>query len=159
MVRVEETIEVFAPVGLVSAYVSDFANTAELDPGVAAATRVTEGPIGPGTRYDVDVLFMGVRSPMSYEILLHDPSERVVLRGESSNVVALDDIRFVAVTSTRTRIHWQLDLSLRGVRAMAEPWMTPRFHQLGRKAMKGLTAAFETGVAPRMHVVSARGHA
>lgn len=159
MVRVEQCIDVPAPVEMASAYVAEFAHTAEWDPGVAAARRLTHGPLGAGTRYRVDVVFMGMRSPMDYEVLLYEPGERVVLRGESSTVVGLDDIAFEALSDDRTRIRWRLDLSLRGFRAMTEPWMSPLFHQLGRNAMKGLSSAFEKGVAPPLHVVAARAHA
>lgn len=142
MTQVKEELEVARPLQEVFDFVGDFANTKDWDPGVADARQVTAGPIGIGTRYEVDVLFNGRKLPMTYEVTEWDPPSRVVLKGEGSTVRALDEIRFEA-TATGTRIHYLADLRLKGVLSLAEPLLKGRFEEIGRKAMAGMKRAVE----------------
>lgn len=138
----KEILEVARPLDEVFAFVGDFANTREWDPGVADARKVTEGPIGVGTRYAVDVVFNGRQLPMTYEVTGWDPPNRVVLKGEGSTVTAVDDIRFEAVPSG-TRIRYSADLRLKGLLKLAEPLLGKRFDKTGKAAMAGMRRALE----------------
>ena len=142
MPLLQETLEVDRSLDEVFAFVGDFANTKEWDPGVADARMVTEGPIGIGTRYAVDVVFDGRTLPMTYEVTEWDPPNRVVLKGEGSTVTAVDDIRFEA-TPTGTRISYSADLRLKGLLRFAEPLLKGRFDETGRRAMAGMRRALE----------------
>jgi len=138
----KETLEVARPLDEVFAFVGDFANTKDWDPGIADARRITDGPIGVGTRYAVDVVFSGRRLPMTYEVTAWDPPNRVVLKGEGSRVAAVDEIRFEA-TPAGTRIHYSADLRLKGFLKLAEPFMGKRLDQTGKDAMAGMRRALE----------------
>jgi carbon monoxide dehydrogenase subunit G len=141
MPLLQETLEVDRPLDEVFAFVGDFANTKEWDPGVADAANVTEGgEIGVGTRYRVDVVFGGRTLPMTYEVTAWDPPNRVVLRGEGSTVTAVDDIRFEAIDAG-TRIRYSADLRLKGLLKLAEPFLKGRFDRTGREAMAGMRRA------------------
>jgi carbon monoxide dehydrogenase subunit G len=137
-----ETLEVERPLDDVFAFIGDFANTRDWDPGVSDASKITEGPIGVGTRYLLDVVFGGRTLPMTYEVTVWDPPNRVVLRGEGSTVTAVDDIRFEA-TEAGTRIRYSADLRLKGLFRFAEPFLKGRFDETIRKAMAGMKAALE----------------
>lgn len=143
MPLLKETMEVDRPLDDVFAFVGDFANTKDWDPGVADASKITDGPIDVGTTYRVDVLFNGRKLPMTYEVTAWDPPNRVVLRGEGSTVTAVDDIRFEA-TDTGTRIHYSADLRLKSVLRLVEPLLKGRFDETGRKAMAGMKRALES---------------
>jgi len=140
MPLLKETLDVDRPLEDVFAFIGDFANTKDWDPGVTNASKITDGPIGVGTRYHVDVVFGGRTLPMTYEVTAWDPPNRVVLRGEGSTVTAVDDIRFEA-TQGGTRIRYSADLRLKGVLKIAEPFFKGRFDETGRKAMAGMRAA------------------
>ncbi len=142
MPLLKETLEVDRPLEDVFAFVGDFVNTKEWDPGVADASTITEGPVRGGTRYRVDVIFGGRRLPMTYEVTTWDPPNRVVLRGEGSTVTAVDDIRFEP-TQAGTRIRYSADLRLKGLLKLAEPFLKGRFDETGRKAMEGMRRALE----------------
>ncbi len=142
MALLQEELEVDRPLEAVFDFVGDFANTKDWDPGVADARKVTDGPIGVGTRFAVDVLFNGRKLPMTYEVTEWDPPNRVVLKGEGSTVRAVDDIRFDP-TPTGTRIHYSADLRLKGVLSLVEPFLKGRFDETGRKAMAGMRSALE----------------
>ena len=59
MINLRETIEVPRLVDDVFSYVSNFANAAQWDPGVAEATKTSPGRIGVGTVFNLRVRFGG----------------------------------------------------------------------------------------------------
>ena len=104
--------------------------------------------MGVGTRYDLIVIFGERRLPMSYEVAVFDPPHRVVLRGTGQTVTAVDDIRFDPEPPC-TRIRYIADLRLKGIARVVEPLLRGRFHETGRRAMAGMTAAFASRSGPR----------
>ncbi len=140
MIRLHETIDVPRPIDDVFAYVSDFCNAAQWDPGVADSRKASQGPIAIGTTFKLRVKF-GPRSiPMTYVVREYDPPKRVVLEGEGDSVHALDDIAF-AVTPRGTRITYTADISLLGASRIVEPWLTGALDRVGKNAVRGLQAA------------------
>ncbi len=125
----------------VFAYVADFANLSEWDPGIAESHRTDDGPLGVGARFHVGVQVGPRVAPMEYRITAYEPPGRVVLEGEGSTVRAVDDIRFTDAAEGRTRIEYRADISLRGALRFAEPFMRGTMRKVGRKAMAGLEAA------------------
>jgi len=142
MVVLREELEVDAPLEDAFAFVGDFANSVEWDPGVAESRNVTGEPVGVGTRYDLTVVFGDRRLPMTYEVTVFDAPNRVVLRGTGSTVDAVDDIRFEP-TPRGTRIRYMADLRLKGLFRVVEPLMRGRFKDTGDRAMAGMKRAFE----------------
>ena len=55
--RLRKEIEVGRSVADVFDYVADFSNAAEWDPGIAEATKVTDGQVRMGSEFDVVALF------------------------------------------------------------------------------------------------------
>ena len=141
MVVLREELDVDVPVEEAFAFVGDFANAQGWDPGVESSRNATGSPVGIGTRYDLIVIFGDRRLPMTYEVTVFDPPHRVVLRGTSSTVTAVDDIRFEPRPSG-TRVRYTADLRLKGVARIAEPLLRGRFRATGRRAMAGMAAAF-----------------
>lgn len=140
MTVLRRTLDVAKPLDEVFAFVGDFSNTAAWDPGVAMARRVTDGPIGVGTRYDLEVRFNDRVRPMTYTVTAWEPGRRVVLEGTGSTVTATDEIGFEA-TPTGTRIHYSADIRLRGPLRILEPLMGRRFRALADDAMAGMRRA------------------
>lgn len=142
MPLLRETLEVARPLDDVFAFVGDFANTKDWDPGVEDARKVTDGPIRVGTRYEVDVVFNGRKLPMTYDVEVWEPPHRVVLRGDGKTIRAVDDIRFEA-TAGGTLIRYSADLRLKGLLSLLEPLMKKRFAHTGEAAMDGMRQALE----------------
>ena len=126
------------PIDDVFAYVADFSNTADWDPGVSSARRTGEGPIGEGATFEVQAVFMGQKVPMSYRIVAYEPPTRLVLEGTSSSSEARDELWFAPAPDGKTRITWILDLKLQGAAALAEKVFAPMVHRLGQVALDGL---------------------
>ena len=81
MTTLRERIETPLPIDEAFAYVADFANSQEWDPGVATAERLDTGPVGVGSRYRLGVRMGGRVAPMEYRISVFEPPTRVVLTG------------------------------------------------------------------------------
>lgn len=147
MIRLREMIEVPRPIDEVFAYTSNFGNAAQWDPGVADSSKVSAGPIGIGTAFELRVRF-GARSiPMTYVVRECDPPTRVLLEGKGDSVHALDDIAFAA-TPRGTRITYTADISLLGALRVVEPLLKGALDSVGKKAVGGLRAALSDDVAP-----------
>jgi carbon monoxide dehydrogenase subunit G len=137
MTRLQERIQTSLPIEEAFAYVADFANAQEWDPGVETAERIDEGPVGVGARYQLGV-YRGKRvAPMDYEITTFEPPHRVVLVGSGSGVSATDDIRF-ASTGNGTTIDYSADIRLGGLLRLAQPFLGGAFDKVARNAADGM---------------------
>jgi carbon monoxide dehydrogenase subunit G len=137
MTVVHRTIEVPVEPERAFDYVADFSTTAEWDPGVVAAARLDDDPIGVGTRFSVTSAFGDRQLPLVYEITTYERPARVVLIGTGRMFRGEDEIAFTP-TSTGTRIDYRADLTLTGLARLAQPFMRGRFEQLADRAMAGL---------------------
>lgn len=121
------------------AYLADFANTAEWDPGVAEARRLTPAPTAVGSRFEVTALFRGRRQRFEYVVTEFDEGSRIALQGEGAKARSVDAIT-VAASGSGTRITYEADLRLKGVYRVAEPFFRSTFRQMGDDALDGLAA-------------------
>ncbi|MFM8998483.1 MAG: SRPBCC family protein [Actinomycetota bacterium] len=137
MTLLRRTVDLPKPLEEAFAYLGDFSTTAAWDPGIDSAAKVTEGPIGVGTVFDLVARFNERVLPMSYTITEWEPNRRVVLEGSGSTVLATDEMVFEAIPGG-TRLHYSADLRLRGLLRIFTPLMRARFERLADDAMAGL---------------------
>jgi carbon monoxide dehydrogenase subunit G len=121
----------------VFAYLSDFSTTEEWDPGVIAASRVTEEEIGLGSEFSLVARFMGRSNELTYRIVEYNPPLSVTLLGENDTVVSRDRITFEAVGSG-TRITYDAELTLKGPLRLADPLLALAFRRVGDRALAGM---------------------
>ncbi|HRY45550.1 MAG TPA: SDR family NAD(P)-dependent oxidoreductase [Thermoanaerobaculia bacterium] len=140
MIRLHETVEVPRPIGEAFAYASDFANIEQWDPGVSGSVRLKDEPVGPGSRFRLDVDFGPFTTPMVYVVTLFEAPHRVVLEGQGDRIRAVDDIRFEGIPGG-TRIDYTADLTFLGPSSLAEPFLRSALEGVGRRAVEGLKNA------------------
>ena len=142
--KLHETRQIDRPLNEVFAFTADFANTEKWDPGVVSARQIGSGPVGVGTKYEVETKFGSTRIPMDYEILEYETDKRVVLEGEGKDIHALDEIffeardggTFVDYTATLTFDNW-----IKYVSPLVAPIMR---RMIGKKALDGLVETLES---------------
>jgi carbon monoxide dehydrogenase subunit G len=139
--RLERTISVPGEPDAVFAYLADFTNTAEWDPGTVEATQVGDGPVGIGTRFHVIAEFKGRRIPLDYEVKVYDPPRRVVLVGRSERFKSTDDLTVTPAADGFVRIGYVAEFELRGLLRFAEPFLKGQFNKLADDAVAGLEKA------------------
>ena len=127
------------PIGIEEAfdYLADFSRTAEWDPGVCEAKRITRGVVRLGSRFRVSVSFPGQRIPLEYRITEFECPSRLVLCGGDSSLRSIDEITFVSRPGG-TRVTYEARLELTGIRRLADPILDLLFQRIGRLAVRGL---------------------
>jgi dehydrogenase/reductase SDR family member 12 len=140
--RLVEQRWVARPQREVFAYTADFSNIQDWDPGVMSSNKITDGPVGLGTRYELEVRFGSGTSPMIYEITVYEPDHRVVLAGSGEKLLATDEIRF-ATHDNMTVIDYTADLSFLNFFKYLGPLLRPRLEKVGEDALNGLVKALD----------------
>jgi uncharacterized protein YndB with AHSA1/START domain len=149
--EIERSVTVAHPVDRVFAYLSDFTNTTEWDPGTVRTERVS-GDGGLGTRYHNVSTFLGRETELDYMVIEHVPGERLALRGENATVVAKDTMTFVRTltgpgsgtgsgTGEGTTVTYRADFEFKGLAKFAAPLLAPAFKKLGDEAERGMRDA------------------
>jgi carbon monoxide dehydrogenase subunit G len=140
--RLRKEIEVGRSVADVFDYVADFSNAAEWDPGIAEATKVTDGPVRMGSEFDVVALFRGKRQRFHYVVTDFEQERRVVLTGDGDRAQSVDEISFEPA-GDGSRITYMVDFRLRGIYRPAGPLLMPVLSRMGDHALAGLKAVLD----------------
>jgi len=139
MPTIERTVTVDRPLSAVFAYLSDFTNTNEWDPGTVKTVR-TEGDGGVGTTYHNTSKFAGRETELTYEVEKLVPNAVYALRGENKTVVAHDTMTF-RETPAGTAVTYVAEFEFKGLVKYAAPLLAPAFKKLGDEAEQGMREA------------------
>ena len=137
MARYVDAIDLPLPVEKAFAYLADFSRTAEWDPGVVEARRLSKGRIGLGSRFEVIVQFLGRRVALEYAITEFERPRRLVFTGGDDWIDSIDEITFVRRLGG-TRVTYEARLELKGIARLADPILEMLFRRVGRLAVRGL---------------------
>ncbi|MGI8999060.1 MAG: SRPBCC family protein [Candidatus Limnocylindria bacterium] len=146
MTRISETVETTLPIEAAFAYLADFANSQEWDPGVASAERIGDGPISVGARYRLEVRIGNRVAPMEYRVSEIEPPFRIVLVGAGSGVSAVDTITFTKI-STGTRVDYAADITLGGIMRLIQPFLRGTFANIAANAVGGMQRQLDARAA------------
>lgn len=138
--RLHEVRQVRVARAVAFAYTADFSHAEEWDPGVVSSRQVGEGPVGEGTRFDLEVRFGSGTTPMTYEMTVFQPDDRLVLVGRGEKVEAVDEIRFHPRDGS-TVIDYTADLVFHNYFKYLGPLLSPLLRRVGSRAMDGLAGA------------------
>lgn len=147
MASYETTVETAQGIDEVFAYLSDFANTADWDPGVVEAEHLDDADteLGLGSRFRVVTTTAGNRQSLEYEITEWDPPHRMVLVGTTPRLRSVDTLTFAATEDGGTRVTYHADLALLGPSRVADPVLHVAFQFIGRRAAQGLRDVLADG--------------
>lgn len=119
-------------------YLARFSNAVEWDPSVVSAEMVTPEPVQLGSVFELVIKSSRRESTWRYEIVEHDPPERVVLRAEQGALVSVDTITVRSAPEGGAVATYDADLRFRGLLRLADPVLSIVFRRLGDKAAAGL---------------------
>ena len=140
MIRIQEQRTIPMSRDEAFAFVADFTNVVEWDPGITASEKVGDEPVGVGTRFDVVSNFAGRSLPLTYVVDEWDAPQRTVLSTSTSRFDGKDTITFREVDGG-TEIDYIAEFRFKGLMRLAEPFLKGTFDRLGRKAMDGVVEA------------------
>jgi carbon monoxide dehydrogenase subunit G len=141
--HVERTFTVEAPVELVFDYLADFTHTNEWDPGTVETTR-TSGDGGVGTVYANTSEFMGRKTDLTYETLVHEPPTRLQFRGKNKSATATDTLTFTPTDDAGTKVHYRADFEFGPLISLVAPLVVkPKLDKLADETVTQLKNTLE----------------
>ena len=137
MTRLHERIETTLPIEAAFAYVADFANSQDWDPGVATRRADRRRAGRPSAHAIAGRPPRAAASPRWSTASRSSSPARVVLVGRARASTAVDDIRF-APRGDRHRIDYIADIRLRGCCGSLQPFLGGAFERIARDAADGM---------------------
>jgi carbon monoxide dehydrogenase subunit G len=120
-------------------YLADLRSVGEWDPSVEDV-RLVDGEVRTtDARYDLQVNFRGRTLSLPYRVAEVDPPHRVVFTARSESVTVRDEARIESLGPGSSRVTWDADLRLRGIRRLFELPLRAFFSRLGANAERGLS--------------------
>lgn len=119
------------------AFMSDFSNAQEWDPGVAAAQRVGGDHVDVGSAFDLDVVFAGRTMTLRYQVAEMEPGRRVVFKASTDRLESVDTLTFQDAAGG-TDVTYDALLTFKGIAALANPVLGLGFKRVGDRARDSL---------------------
>lgn len=137
MVAVSRTFVVGRPAGDVLAYLMDFGNTPEWDPGTEECVRLDDGPVTVGATWRNVSRVGGRRTELTYRLQTMQDG-RVVFVGTNDRARATDDIT-VSRVDAGSEITYVATIELLGAARLLAPVMKILFERLADLTVERLT--------------------
>lgn len=141
--RVERVIETACSQPAAFDYVADFSSAQAWDPGVPSARRLDDGDLGVGSRFELVSRFGSKEQTIVYEITAFERPDRVTFVGEGERFEGTDTISFAPRDGGGTLVTYVADLGLKGLAAVALPFLRGRLDEMSNRAVAGLQAALD----------------
>lgn len=139
MVHVQRTFTVDRPAAQVVAYLADFANAEQWDPGTQSCTRIDAGPVAVGARWHNVSKVLGRDTELEYTLERLEPG-RVVLVGRNDTATSTDDIT-VKERPGGAAVFYDSTVELHGLAKLGAPVVKVEFERLGNETVEGITTA------------------
>ena len=116
---------------------ADFANAEHWDPATVASARLDDGQpvLGVGSKFQLDMKIAGRENSIVYEVTEYEAPTRVVLRGENSGSVSIDEITVKPSQNGHgSVVNYRADVTLKGGFKVIAPIFGLVFNRMGDKA-------------------------
>ncbi|MDT9593174.1 SRPBCC family protein [Nocardioides zeae] len=137
--EITRTFEVDASRDALRAYLADFSNAEQWDPGTVRCTPRTPGqPVQVGAQWDNTSKLAGIETDLVYELVtLAD--DHVVLRGENESATAEDDLHLRDLGGGRTELTYHATITFKGIKKIADPAAKLLFTKVADEVVENLT--------------------
>jgi hypothetical protein len=144
MAHIAGEVTIDAPVDEVFDLVADERNEPRYNPRIVRAEKVSEGPVGKGSRFVAEPKGMGARGAMTLEVLEYDRPHRLHNLVRSSYLQVDGTVTFEEVTAG-TRLLWDWDMGLLGPMRVLAPLLAVIGPSWERRNWLGLKEYVESG--------------
>lgn len=145
MAHITGEVAIDAPVDEVFDIVADERNEPRYNPRIVRAEKVSEGPVGTGSRFVAEPKSMGAKGELTLEILEYDPPHRLHNVVSSSYLQVDGTLTFDEVEGGGTRLRWDWDMALIGPMRVLSPVLTLIGPGWERRNWVGLKKYLESG--------------
>jgi carbon monoxide dehydrogenase subunit G len=139
MVAVSRTFVVNKPVSTVLAYLADFSNAEQWDPGTQSCTQIGTGPVQVGTSWKNVSKIAGVTTEIEYTLEALD-ADRVLLVGRNATATSTDSIT-VKPHAEGSKITYDAKLEFKGLAKLGAPVVRLVFEHLANETEEGIQKA------------------
>lgn len=147
-ITLDETITVARPLHEVFAYISDFPRIDEWDPGVAKGSRLTDGVLGVGSQFKID---MNAGFSLIYTVTEWEPERRMLMTVDSKIFTAVEEIRFAVPKTEReedTQVRYIATFTFPAPLAFLAKTFPGVMDKVGKSALAGMKRALEDQFEP-----------
>lgn len=144
MARRTITLDTHADPATTFAFLEDFSNAADWDPGVQSAQRLDTGPVALGSRFALDLLVAGRVQRWTYVVETHEAPRRVTFVTRSRSAEGVDDVTVAPGPAGGSRVTWDASFAFSGLLGrLVDPLFQVAFSRLVDKAVAGLRVALD----------------
>ena len=140
MIHVKDSIIINRPIEEVFAFVADQTNGPQWQDGLLEVRRITNDPIGVGTKHTAARKFLGRRLELTNEYIQYEPNKRVTFKGESGSM-RFEHSYLTESTPNGTKLTSQMQMEQGGLFGLAEPMIAKslkRDFEAGSRTLKAL---------------------
>lgn len=145
MIKVEESIVIQRPIEEVFTFLADQANAPRWQSGLLEVRRVTEEPIGLGTKHTAVRKFMGRRLEATNEYVVYEPNKEVTFTG-TAGTSDFQHSYLTEATAEGTRLTSRMVMHSKGLFGLAEPLVASSLKREFVANLGELKVLLESGV-------------
>lgn len=139
MVHVTRSTTVPTTPAATLAYLADFGNAPEWDPGTIRCTRLDDGPVTVGARWHNVSRVLGRETELEYR-LVDLGKTGMTLEGRNRTATSVDEIT-VEVVGEGSLVTYRATITFHGLARLADPLMQLYFNRLGDQTIASIAAA------------------
>jgi len=143
MISLHEKIDVNRPLPETYRYIADFRNTREWDSTVRSARKITPGPIGIGTRFEVICRQPLGSVSLQYTLTGMDEERGVIALHGSNRFFSVNDEIHVSETASGTRIDYRAVFNFNKPLSMIADRFRAGLERMGYASVQGLKRALD----------------
>lgn len=133
MVHVVRSTTVATEPAAALAYLADFSNATQWDPGTTSCTRLDPGPVAVGSRWRNVSRVLGRQTELDYQLTaLGDAG--VTFEGRNGTATSVDDIS-VTPAPGGSLITYRATITFHGAARLADPLLQLYFNRLGDRTI------------------------
>ncbi|HET6339784.1 MAG TPA: SRPBCC family protein [Polyangiales bacterium] len=128
-------------------FISDFRHASLWDPRTESVRKVTDGPIGRGTKFLLRARLLGsLGMDFPYAIVEYEQPRVIVFAGRTQFFEYRERVTF-APDGTGTTIEWDAAMDLRSLLALGNPFLSLLYQRIGDDATSGIARVLEDAPA------------
>jgi ligand-binding SRPBCC domain-containing protein len=135
------------PIEQVYDFISDFRHASLWDPRTQSVTKLTDGPIGQGCRFQLRARVFGLSLDLPYEIEKYERPELLVVAGRTEHFEYREQVTFTP-HGDGTAIEWRAAMTLRSLLALGNPILSLLYQRIGDDATSQIAAALDRALGP-----------
>ncbi|HKU37886.1 MAG TPA: SRPBCC family protein [Polyangiales bacterium] len=127
-------------------FIADFRHASLWDPRTQSVRKLTEGPIGRGTRFLLTAGLLGQSLEFPYEIVEYDRATQLVFAGKTRFFEYRERVSFHPEQGG-TRIEYRAEMCLRSLLLLGNPILSLIYQRIGDDATSGIVPALDRALA------------